>query len=174
LRSEPVTVAADAPIVVDVDYPGELKVWLSKDKYPSLADARHELDRLKLSPSPGEETPVEFVFVVPMPEARKNEVVSALSDHNLTFQPREERYRATRAELRLDGDALVAGEHTVPWAQLKAVGVPSPLVVAPDAFILVEGENPAGLWWAPLLCVLLVAFAAFNVWYLVRSFRARK
>jgi hypothetical protein len=169
----PLTLAADTPLVVDVDFPGELKVYLSKDKMPSLADARHELERLKLAPSPGSETPAEFVFTVPMPEARKNEIVSALSDRGLVFQPREERYRTTRGELRRDGDTLVAGQERVPWARVKAVGAPAPLVVGPGAFILVEGESPSALWWAPLLAVLLVAFAAFNVWYLVRSFRAR-
>src|SRR5207249_2404153 len=77
---EPVVVAADAPVVVDVDYPGELKVWLSKDKLPSLPDARHELERMQLAPGAGDETKDEFVFTLPMPEARKNEIVAKLSD----------------------------------------------------------------------------------------------
>jgi hypothetical protein len=61
----------------------------------------------------------------------------------------------------------------VPWAQVTAVGVPAPVSIGPDAFILVEGERPAQFWWAPVLCLLLVTFAAFNVWYLVRSVRTR-
>jgi hypothetical protein len=170
----PVAVAPETPLVVDVAWPGELKVYLSKDKLPSLADARHELERWKLDPGPGEELKDEFVFVVPLPEARKNEIVNLLSDKELVFQPRHERYATTRGALSLDGDTLVVGKLArVPWAQVTAVGVPAPVVIGGDAFILVEGERPSELWWVPLLCLLLVTFAAFNVWYLVRTVRAR-
>jgi hypothetical protein len=169
-----IAVTADSPLVVDVSYPGELKVYLSKDKLPSLADARHELERLKLDPQGGEELKDEFLFVVPIPEARKNEIVNLLSDKELVFQPRSERYPTTRAALALDGDTLVVGKRArVPWAQVTAVGVPSPVSIGSDAFILIEGERPSQLWWAPLLCMLLVTFAAFNMWYLVRNIRTR-
>lgn len=172
---EPLAVAADQTVVVDVAYPGELKVYESKDKLPSLADARHELDRLGLSPSAGEETKDEFVFIVPMPEARKNEIVGKLSDKELAFQPREERYTVTRGELRLDGDTLQLGARAkAPWAQVEAVGVPAPVDVGDGAFVLVEGEAPSQYWWAPLILALLVAFAAFNVWYLVRAIRSSR
>lgn len=172
---EPLAVAANQNVVVDVAYPGELKVYLSKDKLPSLADARHELDRLGLSPSAGEETKDEFVFVVPMPEARKNEIVGKLSDKEMPFQPREERYTVTRGELRLDGETLqIGGRAKAPWAQVKAVGVPSPVEIGDGAFVLVEGEAPSQYWWAPLVLALLVAFAAFNVWYLVRAIRSSR
>jgi hypothetical protein len=170
---EPLAVRPDQNVVVDVVYPGELKVYLSKDKIPSLADARHELDRIGLQPSAGEETKDEFVFIVPMPDARKNEIVGKLSEKELAFQPHEERFTVHRGELRLDGDSLEIGPRAkAPWAQVKAVGVPSPVDIGPDAFILVEGEAPSQFWWAPLILALLVAFAAFNVWYLVRAIRS--
>jgi hypothetical protein len=169
------TVGADQTVVVDVIYPGELKVYLSKDKFPSLGDARHELDRMGLSPSAGEETKDEFAFVVPMPDARKNEIVGKLSDKELAFQPREERYTVKRGELRLEGDALQIGaREKAPWERVKAVGVPSPVEIGPGAFILVEGEAPSQFWWAPLLMALLAAFAAFNVWYLARTIRSSR
>jgi hypothetical protein len=172
---EPLTVAADQNVVVDVAYPGELKVYLSKDKFPSLADAHHELDRMGLTPSPGEETKDEFAFVVPMPDARKNEIVGKLSEQELAFQPREERFTIKRGELRLDGESLQIGARAkAPWAQVKAVGVPSPVDIGPEAFILVEGEAPSQFWWAPLILALLAAFAAFNVWYLVRAIRSSR
>ncbi|HEX9103074.1 MAG TPA: hypothetical protein VF997_12770 [Polyangia bacterium] len=172
---EPLAVAPAQSVVVDVVYPGELKVYLSKEKLPSLADARHELDRVGLAPSAGEETKEEFVFIVPMPEARKNEIVGKLSEKELAFQPHEERFTVTRGELRLDGDTLQIGARArAPWAQVKAVGVPAPVEIGADAFILVEGEAPAQYWWAPLLLALLVAFAAFNVWYLVRAIRSSR
>jgi hypothetical protein len=172
---ETLSVGSDQGVVVDVEYPNELKVYLSKDKLPSLADARHELDRMGLSPSSGEETKDEFAFVVPMPEARKNEIVGKLSDKEFAFQPHEERFTVQRAELKLDGDTLQIGARAkAPWAQVKAVGVPAPVEIGGDAYILLEGESPAQFWWAPLLLALLMAFAAFNVWYLVRTIRSSR
>ncbi len=172
---EPISVGPDSNVVVDVEYPGELKVYLSKDKLPSLADARHELDRMTLAPNAGEETKDEFVFIVPMPEARKNEIVGKLSEKELSFQPRQERYPVKRGELHLEGDTLQIGAKAqAPWARIKAVGVPAPVEIGDDAFLLVEGETPSQLWWAPLVLALLVAFAAFNVWYLVRAIRSSR
>ncbi len=177
---EPLTLTPEQKLVVDVDYPGELKVYLSKDKFPSAADALHELDRLQLAPRPNGETKDEFEFVVPMPEARKNEIVGKLSARELVFQPREERYPTTRARLALDGATLHLGRADsdarvdVPWARVKAVGAPAPVDIGPDAYVLLEGEAPSQLWWAPLVLALLVAFAAFNVWYLVRTIRSSR
>jgi hypothetical protein len=172
---ETLNVPASQNIVVDVAHPGELKVYLSKDKLPSLADARHELERMQLQPSPGEELKDEFLFIVPMPDARKNEIIGKLSDKEMVFQPREERYAVTRGDLKLDGDTLVIGaREKAPFANIKAVGVPSTVSIGPDAWILLEGEAPAGYWWAPLLCALLLAFAAFNVWYLARALRSSR
>ena len=169
---EPITVPADQAVVVDVDYPGQLELWLSKDKYPSLADARHDLVRMKLEPSPGEESAVEFSFVIPLPEARKGEIIDLLSDQGIAFQPRRERYTVPLSALALDGDRVKVGDKaSVAWTQLEEVGVPTPVVIGPDAYMLIEGETPSAFWWAPLLGVLLLAFAGFNVWYLVRSFR---
>src|SRR5205823_1157766 len=117
----------------------------------------------------------EFAFIVPMPEARKNEIIGKLSDKELAFQPHEERFTVTRGELRLDGDTLQIGSRAkAPWAQVKAVGVPAPVEIGHDAFVLLEGDAPAQYWWAPLLLALLVAFAAFNVWYLVRAIRSQR
>ena len=110
-----------------------------------------------------------------MPEARKNEIVGKLSDMELAFQPREERYTVARSELRLDGDTLMIGARDkAPWARVTAVGVPAPVNIGDDAFLLVEGETPSQFWWAPLVLALLAAFAAFNVWYLVRAIRSSR
>ncbi|MCU1279602.1 MAG: hypothetical protein JWM53_3148 [bacterium] len=172
---EPITIGPDQTVVVTVDYPGELKVYLGKERFPSLPDARHELDRIGLQPSSGEETKDEFVFVVPMPDARKNEIVGKLSDKELAFQPHEERFNVKRSELELHGDTLQIGARAkAPWSQVQAIGVPAPVVIGGDAYILLEGEAPSEFWWAPLLFALLIGFALFNVWYLVRTIRSSR
>ncbi|MCU1280410.1 MAG: hypothetical protein JWM53_3956, partial [bacterium] len=149
---EPIRVGAEQSLVVIVAYPGELKLFLSKDRFPSLADARHELERMGLAPSAGEENKDEFVFLVAMPDARKNEIIGKLSDKELAFQPHEERFTVKRSELRLDGETLQIGARAkAPWSQIKAIGVPAPVDVGDDAYLLLEGEQPSQLWWAPLL-----------------------
>ena len=158
--------------MVDVEYPGELKVYLSQDKFPSLADAEHELDRLELAPTLGEKLKDEFAFVVPIPDAKKNEIITKLSARNFAFVPREERFTVTRKALALVGDTLkIDPKNVVPFARVKEVGVPAPIDIDHDAFILVEGDTPADYTWAPLVVALLLAFAAFNVWYLLRTRR---
>jgi hypothetical protein len=171
----PIAIGADTDVVVTVDYPGELKVYLGKDRFPSLPDARHELDRMGLQPSSGDENKDEFAFIVPMPDARKNEIVGKLSDKELPFQPHQERFTVKRGELKLEGDTLQIGPRAkAPWSQVESIGVPAPVTVGADAFILLEGEAPQQYWWAPLILALLLAFGAFNVWYLVRTIRSSR
>lgn len=169
----PLSLPPDAQLVVDVAHPGQLQVWLSKDKYPTLTDAHHELERMQLAPSPGTDEKDEFSFIVPMPDAKKNEIIGKLSDANFQFQPYRQRLTTTRGQLKLEGDELaIDAQHHVPWADVEAVGLPAPIEIGSDAFVLTEGDSPAAYWWAPLLCALLVAFAAFNLWYLLRALRA--
>lgn len=170
---EPATVAPEQPVVVDVSYPGQLKLWLSKDKYPSAADAQHELERAKLSPTALPETKDEFVFAIPLPDARKNEIIAWLSDQEIPFQPRQERYTAPFSSLKLDGDTLAVAGEKVRFGDVLGIGVPTPVVLGGDTYMLLEGESPSSYWWAPLVAALLLAFAAFNVWYFARTFRTR-
>ena len=86
---------------------------------------------------------------------------------------RGQRLTTTREQLKLDGETLIVGaEGRVPWADVEAVGLPAPVEIDANAFVLTEGDSPAAYWWAPLLCALLVAFALFNLWYLLRALRA--
>lgn len=174
-RGAALKVTPETSVVVDVAYPGQLSLWLSRDKYPSLTDARHELERMKLSPSAGREEKVEFAFVIPLPEARKTEILDFLTSEGIAFQPRRERYTVPFLTLQLTGDQLRVGEAaTVAWSQVEEAGVPTPVQIGPDSFLLVEGEAPAAFLWAPFLAALLLIFAGFNLWYLARALRSRK
>jgi hypothetical protein len=171
----PLEVKPEDTLLVDVDYAGELKVFLSQDKFPSLADAQHELDKMGLQPSQGAVVKDEFAFVVPLPEApatKKNDIIGKLAAREFAFVPHEERFTTSRKALALDGETLVIDkDHKVPFAQVRAIGLSAPIDVDHDAFILVEGEAPGDYFWVPLVVGMLVAFAAFNVWYLLRTRR---
>jgi hypothetical protein len=170
----PLEVKPDDTLLVDVDYAGELKVYLSQEKFPSLADAQHELDKMGVAPSGGSAVQDEFAFVVPLPDAKKDEIIGKLSAREFAFVPRQERYTTTRKALALAGETLTLdGKTSVPFSHVRAIGVPAPVDVDHDAFILVEGDSPADYFWVPLVVGMLIAFAAFNVWYLLRTRRRR-
>jgi hypothetical protein len=170
---ETIRMGADEPVTLDVAFPGELKVFLGRDRFPSPADAEHELARLGLSAQAVGEDKDEFRFVVAMPEARKNEIIDKLSSKELAFQPRLEHFSAPLGELKLTGTTLqIPNGPAVEWARVQTANVSSPIVVPADAFVLVEGEAPGRFMWVPLLMAVLVAFAVFNLWYLARARRA--
>ena len=111
----------------------------------------------------------------PMPDARKNEIVGKLSDKELAFQPHEERYTVKRGELQAStATTLVRSARAAkaPWAQRQGRRrARARRQIGDDAFMLARGRGAGAFWWAPLLLALLLAFAAFNVWYLVRDAR---
>ncbi len=176
-----VTLAAGDPLLVDVVFPDQLRVSLGRDRFASLADARHELERFgwKLGDDPAAEPaaggrPAQpYRFIVEAPAAERDAMLARLEERQLRFATRTERVLTHFGELRGDSTQLKLQRlGPVRWSQVRGVGVPSPLEVAPDAFVLLEGEAPGALLWAPLLEAVLVAFMLFNLWYLLRPRRA--
>ena len=124
-------------------YPGELKVYLSKDHFPSLADARHELDRMGLAPSTGEETQGRVRL------RRAHARGAQERDHRQAVR-QGVRLPAARGALQRQArgagaplhptsfneacDTLHIGARAkVPWAHVTAIGVPAPVAVGSDA-----------------------------------------
>ncbi len=176
---EPLALAPDSMIAIDVLYPDELVALLSREKFASLADATHEIEQLGLlGPCPqgrvgcsvvgGAETPEQYRVFVRAPAAERNAIIGKLDAAEFAFAMHQEQISAKLGELTLDGDTLRAGKRVLPWAGIKAASVAEPIVIAPDAYVLAEGEAPGSFWWAPVVAALLLAFAAFNVWYLFR------
>ena len=155
--STPLTLDADAPLVVDVGPPRRAAgVALQRqipdaDRRAPRARAPHEVG----SPSAGSDEKDEFTFVPPMPEAKKNEIVGKLSDEGITCQP----YRAAgcrrRARgLRLDPATYPSRHRRQPGQRgvgqhRRPSGCWRPVDIGYDAFVLTEGDSPAAYWWAP-------------------------
>lgn len=176
---------ANTELAIDSTDADKIEVLLPRDKFPTLADAQHELDQMGLPAQPGYGTADAFGVLIDAPKDKRNAILSRLEDKELAFQLAQVRYLAklsalsagagglsiANAEvLRPDGVRVpsLARPAVLPWAAVQAASVSEPLHIAADAWVLTEGEAPSRFWWAPLLAALLVAFAAFNVWYLVR------
>lgn len=64
---EPLQVGKDQELLIDVLFADDLRVLLSKDKFPSEADARREIERIGLPHGPGIETKDGFGYVLRLP-----------------------------------------------------------------------------------------------------------
>jgi hypothetical protein len=158
---DPIHLTDATPLFVDSMFSDELVVTLSAEKFPAADDAKHELERLGIKVvSQKKNEGGDFDFVVAAPEKEKAAVIDKLEKADISFAAHEER-------------------KIVPWKELTAldshvtnVSIEAPIKIADDAWVVTEDESPGSFWWAPVMAALLMAFMAFNGWYLVRARRA--
>ena len=63
----------------------------------------------------------------------------------------------------------------LPWPQVSQVQVVAPVgIPAASAWVLIEGEEPRDLSWAPILAGALALFMLLSAWLLLRSLRAAR
>jgi hypothetical protein len=155
---EPITLSPTTPVHVDSLFPDELVVSLSNEKFPVADDAKHELEKLGIKVISPRKNEGDFEFVVDAKD--KAATMEKLEKADIELFAHQER-------------------ETVAWGSLSAVGehvtsisVDAPIRIADDAWVLSEDEAPGTLMWAPIVAALLLAFCAYNVWYLVRARRA--
>jgi hypothetical protein len=175
---EPIALTDSTVLNVDVGFPEELVVSMPADKFPAATDAEHELERMgfKLAGRPVRTHKLEgtdwFDLVIRAPAAQRDKLLLDLEAKQIPVAAFEDRWSAPLTGLRDMGPMLSVAGREVPWPQVRAAGIEAPVVIADDAFVLTEGEEPGAFWWAPALAFLLVGFAGFNVWYLLRARRA--
>jgi hypothetical protein len=182
---ESLSLRRSSEVAIDTANPDYVEVLLSKEKFASEADARHEVERLGLTVRAGYGNNDSFGVVIEAPPAQRNAALAKLDEKGLPFQASQVRFVTHFDQLSAATDALllttaeveradgvrvpvVAAPINVPWAQVKSASVVEPIDVAADAYVLVEDEAPQNFWWAPAIAALLLAFLAFNVWYLLR------
>ena len=183
---ESLSLKRTSEVAIDTANPDLVEVLLSKEKFTNEADARHEIERLGLTVRKGYGNAEAFGVVIEAPAAQRNAILAKLDGAGLPFQANQVRFVAHFDQLTASTDALVlntaeveladgarvpavAVPLSVPWSQVQSASVAEPIDVAADAYVLVEDEAPQGFWWAPAIAALLLAFLAFNVWYLVRN-----
>lgn len=193
---DPLTLGADHAVGLEVDFPEDLRVSLPRKQFAVEEDARHELQKMGLPPSPALTEKDWFIYVLRVPRAKRDAVLKQLEERDFPFASRRERYASTMGELSVgdgpDAIGLVtrkehpgelvesgndltiqpAGARTsIPWARVASVQVAAPITIPGDAFILVEKERPSDFTWVLALDALLVLFIAFNLFALARSLR---
>jgi hypothetical protein len=187
---EPIAISADTAIVVVVDFPEDLLVTLSKDKFAVEEDARHEVERLGVPVGPAQEAKDGWVYPIAVEPARRDAFLQFLDERGIHFGLRRERLTTTFGALT---SAMMAppglyktavfynfvAAHRIPEVrahrfQVDSIQVASPIRIPPEAWIVVENELPGDFTWTLFLGGVLVVFLAFNLWILTRSIRGCK
>jgi hypothetical protein len=181
-------VIGDKPLVVE-GTPSEYALEMPREKYPKQSDAQHELERivgkLGVAIHPLDASPDSFRFATPMLEkdpAKRAQLFAALGEAEIDILPEVPFYEAPRGSFHLTGHFEASDTLSVdkvgskpaaqlPWSEVRSVSVREPLSVDENALVLTEGEAPGRFLWTPFVAALLLALAAFNVWYLTRSRR---
>jgi len=122
------------------------------------------------------EPPARWTFVVKFPAARRQAALDELGDLDRTVEIRDARATISThtGELTADSGALVvrapgAAERRLAVADVAAVHTIAPVVIPPDAYLLVEGDRPRDHLSSILIALVLITFGAFNIVALVRN-----
>ena len=123
---QPLALAPQTELLLQVVFPDDVRVLLSKDKFPAEADAARDVARLGLPQGPGVETRDGFGYVLRLPSgpARQQTIVQ-IDGRGYLYQARVETYRAPVAQLKLGGGALeLPGPAALPQPARYAPGAP--------------------------------------------------
>ena len=192
-----VSLGSDEPMAIELRRPDEVQVGLPQIRFASEDDARKAITgrggevvaakglvKTAAPQSAGASTllasapepPARWTFVVKFPAARRQAALDELGDIDRTVEIREARetIRAHLAELATEDGALVvrapgAPERRVAAAEIAAVHTIAPVVIPPDAYLLVEGDRPRDHLSSILIALVLITFGAFNIVALVRN-----
>lgn len=151
--SEPVRVSGQQDLLIDVLFDDDLRVLLSKEKFPSETDACHEVERLGLAHGPGVETKDGYGYVLRLPPKgpERQRVLAQIDAQGIWLWHRIETYRVpasavqvTPAGLALPGpDALPQPVRYTEQQQPDAVAAAGPrqLVAQKDPTTLLLWEQ---------------------------------
>lgn len=113
---EALSVTGQQDLLIDVLFPDDVRVLLSKEKVPSLPDADHEVERFGLAHGPGVETKDGYGYVLRLPPVgpERQRILAQIDSGGVWLWHRVETYRVptgavqvTPAGLMLPGpDAL--------------------------------------------------------------------
>jgi len=105
---QPLTVSKDQELLIDVLFDEDVRVLLSKEKFPSEQDARYEVERLGLPHGPGIETRDGFGYVLRLPPKgpERQKVLAQIDSLGIWLWHRIETYRIPSALLSVTATGL--------------------------------------------------------------------
>jgi hypothetical protein len=126
--------------------------------------------------------PERWTFVARFAPARRQAALDELGNLDRLVEIRDARETITTrvADVAPAGDGLLvradAGTPGRPLAraEIAAVHTVAPVVIPPDAFLLVEGDRPREHAATVVIALMLVMFGTVNVIGLVRGLRRRR
>jgi hypothetical protein len=201
LSGDPVTLAPASVVAVEVAEPDQVRIGLPRTRFATEADARGAVtsrggeivtalgevrgraplnapEAGPLSSTP--EAPVRWTYVVRFPAAARQGALDALGNLD-----RDVEIRDARQAVQLRVEEIAAG--TAPGGltlrpgqgppreiapnALAAIHTIEPVVIPPDAYLLVEGDHPRQHLPTVLIAAILLMFGAVNLIGLGRELR---
>lgn len=159
---EQMTVAGQQDLLIDVIFPDDVRVLLSKDKVPSEADAEHEVERFALPHGPGVETKDGYGYVLRLPPAgpERQRVLAQIDAQGVWLWHRVETYRAPAGAVQVTpAGLLLPGPDALPQpvryravqpivAPTAARGQPGvPVAGSPELHLGAQKEPSTLLLW---------------------------
>jgi hypothetical protein len=127
---EPLRIEAKQDLLIDVLFDDDVRVLLSKDKFPSEGDARHEVERLGLAHGPGVETKDGYGYVLRLPPKgpERQRLVAAIDAQGIWLWHRIETYRvpATAVQVMPVGLSLPGPDALQQPVRYMEQGAPEP------------------------------------------------
>jgi hypothetical protein len=143
---EPLQIAGQQDLLIDVLFPNDLRVLLSKEKFPSEADARHEVERLGLSHGPGVETKDGYGYVLrlPPPGPERQKVLAQIDAQGMWLWHRIETFRVPATAVQVTPAGLqLPGPDSLPQPVRYIVETTPPDAGAAGAAVPPGAVNPA-------------------------------
>jgi hypothetical protein len=195
---DPVTLASDDLLAIDVQRPDEVRVGLPRDRFPDGEAARAEIERRggaivaarglvrvdapgAVAPGPmsmgDSPPPIErWTFIARFSGPGREAALSALGelDRKVELRDARETTNAHVSELSVAGDALVVAgtsARRIPWAAIAAVRTLATVHVPDDAYLLVEADRPRDHLPTLFLALAVAVFGVVNLGAFAREIR---
>lgn len=139
---QPLSVSKEQELLIDVLFEDDVRVLLSKEKFPSEPDARYEVERLGLPHGPGIETRDGFGYVLRLPPKgpARQKLLAQIDSLGIWLWHRIETYRVPSALISVLADGL---EIPGPESLQQPVRYRAPATASNPATVSPAGASPA-------------------------------
>ncbi len=172
VAGEPLVLAPETRVAVDENTDGVLVTFVQTDSVTDDASARRALAAagLPAPTAPGETSLGAWTYEIPGDPAAVRDKLHAARIFGAAVDPKLVRHEGARADLTVTPAGLTLGGKSLPWSRVQRVTFFVPAALPADAWIVLQGESPASLWYVRPLFIAVAAIGALMLWALVRQF----